>query len=175
MSTSEGGTGSNTDRRRGDASPTCFLHVPKSAGSSVLAALEAALPPGSLAPGRFDPTTFCDFGDFELLRPELRAALAVDPHEVGSLAQYRAISGHFSLATLLQVTDASSICTVLREPRARVLSLYMYWRTPGIGEEWEPYRAHEHARRPLAEFVKEPLLAPVIDNQVCRMLLHATR
>jgi hypothetical protein len=170
MTTSEGGTGRN-DRAR-DPSPTCYLHVPKSGGSSILAALEAALPPGSLAPRRFDSTTFCDFEDVELLQPTLRTAMAANPHEVLSLARYRAVSGHFSLPTLLQVTGASSICTVLREPRARILSLYMYWRTPGIGDAWEPYRAHEHARRPLPEFLTEPLLAPVLDNQVCRMLLH---
>lgn len=160
------------DRDRNDAFPTCFLHIPKSAGSSILSALEAALPPGSLAPRRFDSSLFCDFDGFERLRPEARSRVAVSPSEVQSLGQYRAVSGHFSLPTLLQIADASSIATVLREPRARLLSLYMYWRTPGIGDGWGPYRAHEHARRPLSEFLAEPRLAPVLDNQVCRMLLH---
>ena len=35
-----------------------------------------------------------------------------------------------------------------------------------------PYNADAHAQRPLWEFLSEPLLAPAIDNQVCRMLLH---
>lgn len=153
-------------------SSTCYLHIPKSAGSSILSALEAALPPGSLAPQHFDASLFCGFEDFELLRPEVRSQIAANPGEVRSLGRYRAVSGHFSLTTLLQIADASAICTVLREPRARLLSLYMYWRTPGIGDVLSPYRAHEHALRPLSEFLTEPRLAPVVDNQVCRMLLH---
>jgi hypothetical protein len=155
-----------------DSSPTCFLHIPKSAGSSIHTALEAALPLGSLAPQRVDSSLFCDFDDFELLRPEARSQIAANPHEVQSLGRYRAVSGHFTLTTLLQIADVSSICTVLREPRARLLSLYMYWRTPGTSDFWAPYPAAEHAQRPLWEFLSEALLAPAIDNQVCRMLLY---
>jgi hypothetical protein len=157
---------------RADSRPTCFLHIPKSAGSSIHAALEAALPLGSLAPQRVDSSLFCDFDDFELLRPEARSQVAACPREVQALARYRAVSGHFSLTTLLRIADASSICTVLREPRARLLSLYMYWRTPGTSDFWAPYPAADHAQRPLWEFLSEPLLAPAIDNQICRMLLY---
>ena len=157
---------------RHGASPRCFMHVPKSGGSSIHAALEAALSPGSLAPQRFDTSLFCDFGDFHLMRPETRSRIVTSPEEVRSLGQYRAVSGHFSLPTLLQVADAPSIATVLREPRARLLSLYMFWRTPAVGELMLPYDADAHAQRPLWEFLSEPLLAPSIDNQVCRLLLH---
>jgi hypothetical protein len=162
----------NFDGKSSASSPACFLHVPKSAGSSILTALEAALPPGSLAPRRFDASVFCDFDDIDLLRPEMRAKIAVGPREVQSLARYRAITGHFGLSTLLQVTDASSIATVLREPRTRLLSLYMYWRTPGLDDPWAPYSPSKHAKQPLFEFLSEPRVAPVVDNQVCRMLLH---
>lgn len=153
------------------ASPTCLLHVPKSAGKSILAALETALPPGSVAPQCFDTSLFCDFDDFDLLRPEIRSLIVVGPDEVRSLGRHRAIVGHFSLDTLLELTDAESICTVLREPRTRLLSFYMYWRIPDVGESWAPYRAELHALRPLGEFLAEPYLAPVIDNQLCRLLL----
>ncbi len=157
---------------RHGATPKCFMHIPKSGGSSIHAALEAALSPGSLAPQRFDTSLFCDFGDFHLMRPETRSRIVTSPEEVRSLGQYRAVSGHFSLPTLLQVADAPSIATVLREPRARLLSLYMFWRTPAVGELMLPYDADAHAQRPLWEFLSEPLLAPSIDNQVCRLLLH---
>jgi hypothetical protein len=157
---------------RADVSPKCFLHIPKSAGSSIHSAIEAALPQGSLAPQRVDTSIFCDFENFELMRSEARSQIAVTPPEVQSLARYGAVSGHFSLATLLQIADAPSICTVLREPRARLLSLYMYWRTPGTTEFWAPYSTTEYAQRPLCEFLSEPLLAPAVDNQVCRLLLY---
>jgi hypothetical protein len=153
-------------------SPKCFLHIPKSGGSSIHSALQAALPPESLAPQRVDLSLFCDFEDFELMQPEARAQIAATSDEARSLAHYQAVSGHFSLDTLLQITDISSICTVLREPRTRLLSLYMYWRTPGTTEFWAPYRAADYAQRPLWEFLSEPILAPAIDNQVCRMLLY---
>lgn len=155
-----------------EPSPICFLHVPKSGGSSVHAAIERALTPDALAPQRQDTSVFCDFEHFELLRPEARATLVVDPQDLHSLARHRIVAGHFSLDTLQRIAPPSSIFTVLREPRARLLSLYLYWRTLGVGDFWQPYRATEHARRPLAEFLSEPRLAPVMDNQVCRMLLH---
>jgi hypothetical protein len=125
-----------------------------------------------LAPQRIDSSLFCGFEDFDLLRPEARAQVAANLSEVQSLGRYRAVSGHFSLATLLQITDAASVSTVLREPRARLLSLYIYWRTPGINDFLAPYNAGEHAQRPLLEFLSESLLAPTIDNQICRMLLN---
>lgn len=152
-------------------STICFLHVPKSGGSSVHAAIERALTPDALAPQRQDTSVFCDFHDFELLRPEARATLVVDPRDLLSLGRHRIVVGHFSLDTLRQVAPLSSIFTILREPRARLLSLYLYWRTLGVSDFWQPYRATEHAHRPLAEFLSEPRLAPVVDNQVCRMLL----
>jgi len=125
-----------------------------------------------LAPQSFDSSLFCGFDDFELLHPEARSQIAVNLREVQSLSWYRAVAGHFSLPTLLQIANAPSISTVLREPRARLLSLYMYWRTPGLGDFWAPYRVTQHARRPLSAFLSEPRLAPAVDNQVCRMLLH---
>jgi hypothetical protein len=158
------------DRRM--SPPKCFLHVPKSGGSSVHAALELALPPGSLAPRRFDSAFSGTAEDVARLRPEARGLIAFEPHEVRELGGYRAVSGHFALDTLLQITDAASVATVLREPRARLLSLYLYWRVPGIGDSWAPHKTPEHAHRPLREFLAEPELAGVIDNQVCRMLLH---
>ncbi len=68
-----------------------------------------------------------------LLRQEARDLVAVEHEEVRALGGYRAVSGHFLLTTLLQIADAASIATVLREPRVRLLSLYMYWRVPGVG------------------------------------------
>ncbi len=148
------------------------MHIPKSGGMSIHAALERALGPSAVAPGRFDASVFCGFSDFDLLPAGTRREIVVTNDETLSLAAYPAVAGHFSMPTLLQVADAGSIATLLREPRARLLSLYTYWRTPGIGDRWVPYRADRHALRPLAQFLSEPLLAPMIDNQVARMLLY---
>ena len=87
------------------------------------------------------------------------------------MRSYRAVSGHFSLSTLLQIAPASAIGTILREPRARLLSLYSYWRTPNVFDAWLPYSLEEHALKPLDRFMAEPRVAAAVDNQVCRMLL----
>lgn len=148
----------------------CFLHIPKSAGMSVHAALEAAFPAGSVAPARFDDSVFCGFSDFDALRPEQRRRLVADDAEVAALAGYSIVSGHFHLPTLTAVAPPSAIATVLREPRARLLSLYAYWRALTF-EEWRPYDVHKSAHRPLAEFLADPAIAPAIDNKACRLVL----
>lgn len=135
------------------------------------AALEAALPSGWLAPQRMDASTFCGFQEFELLSPSVRGLVAADDKEMRSLRRYPVISGHFSLRSLLKIAEASAIGTILREPRARAMSLYSYWRTPDIFDGLLPYRAHEYALMPLARFMSEPRVAAAVDNQVCRMLL----
>lgn len=137
---------------------------------SVHAALEAAFPADSFAPARFDDTVFCDFADFGLLQPEMQRLIASSETAVAALEGYRVVSGHFSLRTLSRIAPASAVSTVLREPRARLLSLYAYWRL-GSFEEWRPYTAYEHARRPLAAFLAEPEIAAATDNQVCRLIL----
>ena len=136
------------------------------------AALEAALPPGSLAPWRFDRLQF-DPNDLELLRPEARALVMPGPDDERALGGYRAVAGHFSLATLLSVAPASAICTVLREPRVRLLSIYTFWRTLRTADEFPspPYVVAATARRPLAECLSDCKLASAVDNQVCRLLL----
>ena len=136
------------------------------------AALEAALPPGSLAPWRFDRLQF-NPDDLELLRPEARALVMPTLEDERALGGYRAVAGHFSLATLLSVAPASAVCTVLREPRGRLLSIYTFWRTLRSADESPspPYRVAATARRPLAECLSDRSLASAIDNQVCRLLL----
>jgi hypothetical protein len=157
----------------GGGHPSCFLHVPKCAGMSMRAALHMALPPGSLAPQGCDGSVFCDFTDFELLGNDARTFVVATDAEALALADYRAVAGHFWLATLLQVAPPSSVATILREPRARLLSLYAYWRiTPGVSEALQPYDVFRHALRPLDEFISEPRIAGMVDNQVCRMLLR---
>lgn len=153
-------------------SPRCFMHIPKSAGTSIHGALEIALPAGSLAPQRMDTSPFCAFRDFELLPPPWRALIAVEDADLRSMRSYRAVSGHFSLTTLLQIAPSSAIGTILREPRTRTLSLYMYWRTPRIFDEMQPYSTQEYALGSLERFLAEPRVASAVDNQVCRTLLN---
>jgi hypothetical protein len=148
------------------------MHVPKSAGSSVRTALELVLPPGAIGPKRQDATTLCGFKEFDRLDPGVRGLLVVDPDEVSALGDHTIVSGHFSLPTLLRVAPPSAIATVVREPRARLLSHFAYWRlSTGLRQIWRGYPALDHALRPLDEFLAEPKIAQATDNLLCRMLL----
>lgn len=149
------------------------MHVAKSGGTSVHDALLAALPPGSISANRGDATVTCT-GTAALadLVPSERLAAWRAEWSLDGVSQSEVVSGHFYLPTLLEIVPPGSISTVLREPRTRMLSLYMFWRlTPGY-ERWYPLTPHEHAMRPLDEFLAESLMAPAVDNVVCRLLLH---
>ena len=159
----------------GMSAPNCtaFMHVQKAAGTSVRRMLQAALPPGSLAPRHQEAANFCLFDDFDGLRPEARAVVAATDTELAELAGHLAVCGHFSLPTLRRLTPPARIATVLREPRTRVLSYYLHLRTsPALRELWSHYGIHRFAAGSPAEFLAEPRVARTSDNRVCRMLLE---
>jgi len=149
------------------------MHVPKSAGTSFRIALAAALPPGSLSPKQMEPSSFHSFRAFDRLGPDARAVVAANDEEIRALADHPAVFGHFSLATLAALTPPSRIGTVVREPRARLLSHYLYLRlSVSLRTTWAAYGIHTAAEQPLTAFLTEPRVAPATDNSTCRMLLH---
>ncbi len=137
-------------------------------------ALEASFPEGSIAPRRGDVSPFCQFTDFDRLDAPARALIAVDDAEISELRDYDVVSGHFSLPTLLGLTPAANIATVLREPRARLLSVYMFLRLTPIIDFWGPYGREVMVRawRSLEACLSDPVVARTTDNQICRLLLH---
>jgi hypothetical protein len=153
--------------------PRCFLHVPKSAGSSFHVALVAALSADAVSPRRSDTTGFVDFTNFAALNDTMRATVAADDSELAELASFQIVSGHFALPHLLRLTTADRIATIFREPRSRLISLYAYYRlSPWLLEAWSPYDVMRNGQRPLQEFLGDKSLAVETDNQACRLLLH---
>jgi hypothetical protein len=158
--------------------PSCFMHVPKSGGTSVHESLTHALPQGALSPKRLDASCFCaGFADFDLLGDWLRDQLIRSADDIASMRRSRIVSGHFCLETLTSLAPPSSIATVLREPRARLLSFYAYLRrhTHDLRQLWYPYTEFEAAQRPLDDFMREQRLAQETDNPVSRKLLGGER
>jgi hypothetical protein len=151
--------------------PRCFMHVPKSAGSSVTESLRNALPEGAVSPLRHDVSNLCGVTDFDALPPVLREILVADRRDLEQIAASDVVCGHFSLPLLRRVTSIASIATILREPRSRLLSLYAYWAVEDLSF-CHPYDAHLRASQSLGDFLDDAFVAPVTDNQVCRMLLR---
>ena len=150
------------------------MHVHKSGGTSIHASLERALPPGSLSPLRMEPgAALGSFAEFDRLAPEQRARVAVTEEERESLGRHRAIVGHFSLPLLSRFAPPERIGTVLREPRARLISHYLYLRFKvALRTLWHPYDLPALADGTLAELLAAPRVAALTDNLTCRMLLR---
>lgn len=157
-----------------DDAPLCFLHVPKSGGESVAEALRSALPDGAASPLKID-LEVCRmvFSSIDDVEEPLRSKIALSDEDHDSLGDYRFVIGHFTLATMLRVAPPSRIATVLREPRARLLSLYLFFRLPHVQAVSASYCGDliDTVSRPLDEFLVEPGIASATDNQLCRMIL----
>lgn len=85
-----------------------FLHIPKTAGQSVHAALQAAFEPSAIRPARVN----------EQLRPM----------GISELNRYQVFSGHFDWSALDCIKGPSYRFTILRDPLERTLSFYFYLR-----------------------------------------------
>ena len=147
------------------------MHVPKTAGTSMVLGLERALNPGVIQWG-FDRSLFGLFDDFGSIDPALRAQI----HGPADLLRPDAglASGHMALSTLRSSYPHAQLVTLLREPVSRVLSHWLYWRrlTDAMVEPWGSWRHRvTRSRAPLAEFLDDPLLACQTDNLAARMLL----
>ena len=107
-----------------------FLHIPKTAGSSLTRLLEDSWPAGAAAPQRF-----------------VEDLMEIPDEECG---HYEVIAGHHGL---YPIHDRSVVITVLREPAARAWSHYRAYGTLG-----EQFRGQEvPAFDSFASFLEDPL------------------
>jgi hypothetical protein len=156
-----------------------YLHVPKAAGSSgtdalVHAALASASDdqPVTVCPAVFDRTLYGTFDDFESFAPVQRSMVFTGPTD--TLAQFDVVVGHYCAPSLRHGRADGDLVMLLREPRARLLSLYTYWRswTEAEHASWGRYDASRHAvRLDWPEFLDDASIAPQIDNVATRLLL----
>lgn len=152
------------DRRVG------VLHIPKSAGSSVSAALRAALEDRAWSPYDFDPALFGPLRD-EPVPPTEVARVLPDPSR---LRDYDAASGHFAFSTMLTGFDRADIVMLLREPRSRLLSHYEYWRglPAHLRDSDSTWSVTAYARElDFDAWLLDPRTAYQSDNVVLRTLL----
>lgn len=147
------------------------MHVPKTAGISFTMALRGATD----IPGEtfgFDRHQFGSFDGFaqldELQRSLVRLRVSDWPREVGFAR------GHVTLGTLRAAYPQHELLTVLREPRARLISLWRFWRGQSEADfaSWGAWGERTRAAcGPLGRFLANPLLATQTDNVLVRLLL----
>jgi hypothetical protein len=140
-----------------------FVHIPKTGGTSVIGTLTAAIDPARIFP---DPGP--DFPD--------RYRLSL--HAPALLAEYDYFLGHYALHEIRYIPGEVYTFTVLREPRARLISQYYFHRsriTPNTpaGNDF----LLEKSRLPLKEYLRDPQVRadPAVDNAQCRALFSLAR
>jgi len=85
-----------------------FLHLPKTAGSTIHSVLSPHFDKKDTCPERFD---------------------GIANMNEGELSQYRYFSGHFSRRSVERIPGQTKVFTFLRSPEERILSLYYFWRS----------------------------------------------
>ncbi len=146
--------------------PVGFLHVEKSGGIALMQWLSRQFHPEQI---NSDP--------WRDLPPHLfyRAAQLNEPARRSAL-----LWGHFDLPLLQRCGAGRFIFTMLREPQARLFSLYHYWRSlsPALFDPKVSFAVALAHRLPLEDFLnsEEPMIADTIDNVYVRRLtgLYAT-
>jgi len=152
--------------------PLALMHIPKTAGTSLMESIHAALKPGLDLRG-FDPCLFGDFRDWDSMTPALRQHIYLTADAMPRNAGV--VMGHFAYSTLVARYPRARLVTFLREPQCRLLSHFVYWRcqTDEVlapsGPVWAARVAT--ARGSLHDFLADPRVAAQTDNVALRMLL----
>jgi hypothetical protein len=153
--------------------PLVFMHVPKSAGSSMIHGLVSALQPKFAMLSGFDVSLFGTSSNFVGCDQSVRKLIYVEGNEFPWGADF--VAAHMSRSTLIRVFPDGQLVTIFREPVSRLLSLWVYWRAL-TDEQLKPWGAQwgeclRSSRRQLVEFLSEKTVACQTDNQIIRMLL----
>jgi glycosyltransferase involved in cell wall biosynthesis len=129
-----------------------FVHVPKTAGSTLLRVMEREYAPAPVA---------MLYGN---LSEKLEALRALGP---GEQRKVRAVAGHMAMGLDHDLAGASAYLTILRDPVERIISHYHYVRS----------RPHEpgHARAmegidSLDDYVRRSVFAAIVNNGQTRLL-----
>lgn len=132
------------------------------------AALAAAFP-NDESRYRFDEALFGSFEDYASLPTPLRESV-LRPSDGIDESAMALVAGHLSLHGMLRLVDASDTFTVLREPRARLLSHQLYWALRPGKDAYGGYKVELLSLDGLGPFLRNDAAAHQHDNLMCRML-----
>jgi len=145
--------------------------VPKTSGTALLAALEAALMPRRSLRG-LDACLFGSFQGFGTIAREIRSQIFVAPDRLPPGADF--VGGHLAASTAERDYPEAQSLTLLREPQSRLLSHWLFWRAHpdahlALWGDWAD--TVRKAEGSLETFLADPALACQTDNLHVRMLL----
>lgn len=151
--------------------PVVFLHIPKSAGTTVRRAIQQATGATNVVEG-FDLSCFGDaFADRSADLP-YRSSFFLSPAEFPKDPIF--FSGHIAFSSLAAAYPRARLFTILREPRSRIVSTWLFWRSysDSILEPWGEWgRRMRLSREPLSQFLADPRIACQTDNLALRLLV----
>ncbi|HET9419926.1 MAG TPA: hypothetical protein VFO49_02230 [Nocardioides sp.] len=158
-------------RRYGPGNPLVFSHIPKTAGTSLGAALEQALKPEVAVLGGIDTALFGGYDDIEGISPIFRAGIYLTPYEMPEDASL--VTAHVAPGTTMARYPGADHITVLRTPQVRMLSQWLHSRS--LSEftlrRWGPSGdAFRAGRQPLRGYLDHAKVAPSVDNTITRFL-----
>lgn len=151
--------------------PLVFMHIPKTAGSTLMSELRRALRP-KISVNGYDRYLFGTFSQFSTIDAAIRQNIYLSSDAMPRDADF--VAGHIALSTLVSVFNTGQLLTLLREPFCRLLSLWLYWRQyddqllAAWGEWMDRVRL---AHQDFSTFLDARIIAPQIDNIFVRMLL----
>ena len=152
-----------------------IVHIPKTGGTSVAEALHGL--EGVCDRDLYYEPELITGVDVEGLPWERRSQFA----SVGQLrhlcAGNRLLIGHFTAQSLV-AAGCSHLAVQLREPRARILSLYRYWQSLSEGERtgWGVWgsKAVASSHLPFHQFLRAPDVWAATNNAMARQLVVTT-
>ncbi|MGP0030544.1 MAG: hypothetical protein ACLPVF_08555 [Acidimicrobiales bacterium] len=153
------------------------MHVPKCGGASLRVALGQM--PGCYAePLYFDRAHFGSPRLIDGIPAPTRDDIATTDDVAAIVRSHELVIGHYCTETLV-AAGCARLAVQVREPRARLLSLYRYWQnyTPSQRAEWGLWGSELVAKTgaPFNEFLAAPETRPATDNQIARQVLSYGR
>ncbi|MCW2856399.1 MAG: hypothetical protein JWR52_2014 [Marmoricola sp.] len=157
-------------RQYGPGNPLVLSHIPKTAGTSLTAALVDALQPEVFAHG-MDQSLAGGYDRFDQFDAKTREWMYLSPDELPADATL--VAGHIGPATTLGRFPHADHITFLRNPEVRVLSQWMHLRalTEFDIRRWGPGAgAVRIGWGSLRQYLEHEQVAPNNDNTIARFL-----
>ncbi len=157
---------------RPDQNGIVFVHLPKCAGTATTNAIRRAMSPKSEYIG-LSISTFGCFEEFDTISDACRNTIVWNADDLPSGPEF--VYGHLQFQFTRKAYPAHRFLLLMREPRSRLVSHWLYWRSNsdealapwGTWGEWI-----KSSRQDFDEFVSDRRAFCQTDNVAARLLLQ---